>query len=267
MRNYLTDTAIIAAFAFAATPALAEQQQMQDDKSQQQQGNVDVVTKSEVSLDEWGYEGLYKDTWTAQQMIDAPVFGPTGEEIGDVENVMVGSKSTVDSLILEIGGLIDIGDTHIRVPWSEVNAQFQGEGEPRIEVPVTQETIEELAEGDYDVFGGAAGEVTTGGDDQASKPRAWRATELIDDYVVLENGEAYGWVEDLVFSNAGRLEAVVVDALYGAAYGPYAYPFYGYEYGFAPGNPYYELPYEEEEIASLEPLEREWVESVEVTDE
>ena len=254
-----TLTAIALAMGFAA-PAAAQQEATKAEE-------VDVVAEDVVELNEWGYEGLYEDSWTAGQVLDAPVYGPTGEEIGDVENIMVGTNGLVESLILEIGGFLDIGDTHLRVPWSEVNAQLGGEGAPRIEVPVTQETIEDLAEGEYDLFGGVAGEFTVVGDDEASTPRAWRVTELIDDYAVLEGGARYGWVEDLLFDQAGRLKAVVVDAAYGPAYGPYAYPFFGYGYGFDPGYPYYALPYEEEEVAQLEPLEREWLESVEVADE
>ena len=244
----------------AAAPAAAQQEATKAEE-------VDVVAEDVVELNEWGYEGLYEDSWTAGQVLDAPVYGRTGEEIGDVENIMVGTGGLVESLILEIGGFIDIGDTHIRVPWSEVATQLR-EGVSRIEIPVTQETIEDLAEGEYDLFGGVAGEFRVVDDDDPYTPRAWRVTELIDDYVVLEGGYRYGWVEDLVVDgDTGRLKAVVVDAVYGPAYGPYAFPFYGYGYGFDPGYPYYELPYGEQEVAQLEPLEREWLESVEVTDE
>ena len=250
MRRYLTDTAIAAALAFtAATPALAQQ-------GAAARGNVDVVFDSEVGLDEWGYGGLYEGTWAAQQVLDAPVYGPTGDEIGEVENVLVGTNGTVEGIIAEVGGFWDIGDTHVRVPWTEVEVAFEN-GEPRVQVPVTEATVE-----DYDLYGGIGGEFRVVDDDDPYTPRGWRATELIDDYVTLGEGQRYGWVEDLVFDQAGRLEAVVVDAAYGAAYGPYAYPFYGYGYGFRPGYNYYGLPYGEEEVAGMEPFEYERFEGV-----
>jgi sporulation protein YlmC with PRC-barrel domain len=269
MRRFLTDTAIVAALAVAAgMPALAQQgatsQQQQQQQGTAARGNVDVVFDSEVSLDEWGYGGLYEGTWAAQQLLDAPVYGPTGDEIGEVENVLVGTNGTVEGIIAEVGGFWDIGDTHVRVPWSEVEVAWGGEDEPRVTIPVTEETVE-----GYDLYGGVAGEFRVVDDDDPYTPRSWRVTELIDDYVTLEGGARYGWVEDLLFDQAGRLKAVVVDAAYGPAYGPYAYPFFGYGYGFYPGYDYYDLPYSEDEIAGagLEPFEYERFETAEAADD
>ncbi len=230
----------------SAAPAAAQREATKAEE-------VDVVAEDVVELNEWGYEGLYEDSWTAGQVLDAPVYGPTGEEIGEVENIVVGTGGFVEALIAEVGGFWDIGDTHVRVPWSEVEVEAAAAGdEPRVQIPVTEATVE-----DYDLYGGVAGEFRVVDDDAPYTPRAWRASELIDDYVTLEGGARYGWVEDLVFDDTGRLEAVVVDATYGPAYGPYAYPFYGYGYGFDPGYDYYALPYGADEVAGLAPFEYE----------
>ena len=237
----------------SVAPALAQQAETQ---AQDTQGQVDVVPGYAVGLDQWGYEGLYEEgAWTAEQLLDAEVYGPTGDEIGEVENIVVGTDGAVDALIAEVGGFWDIGDTHVRVPWSEIDVSFEN-GEANVQVPVTEETVE-----DYDLFGGIGGEFRVVDDDEPFTPRGWRVTELINDYVTLEGGVRYGWVEDLVFDEAGRLEAVVVDAAYGV-YGPYAYPYYGYGYGFRPGYPYYELPYGEAEVAELEPFDYEQLETM-----
>lgn len=249
----LTLTAVALVMGSVA-PALA---QNADNQAQGADTQVDVIPDYAVGLDEWGYEGLYEEgSWTAEQVLDAEVYGPTDEEIGEVENIVVGTGGTIEALIIEVGGFWDIGDTHARVPWSEVEVGFEN-GDANVQVPVTEETIE-----DYDVFGGIAGEFRVVDDDDPFTPRGWRVTELINDYATLEGGVRYGWVEDLVFDQAGRLEAVVVDANYGA-YGPYAYPYYGYGHGFRPGYPYYELPYGEAEIGELEPFDYDRFEGIE----
>ena len=231
MRKLLTNTTAVSILALAA-PALAQQADVTVGDTE-----VDVVRQGMVGLDQWDYGGLYEEgAWTAEQLLDADVYGPTGDEIGEVENIVVGTDGFVEAIIAEVGGFWDIGDTHVRVPWTEVEVAFEN-GEPRVQVPVTEATVE-----DYDLYGGIGGEFRVVDDDDPYTPRGWRATELIDDYVTLGEGQRYGWVEDLVFDQAGRLEAVVVDAAYGAAYGPYAYPFYGYGYGFRPGYNYYGLP-------------------------
>lgn len=210
---------------------------------------VDVVPYRTLALNNWDYEELYREgTWTAEQLFDAEVFGSENEEIGEVENIVIGTGGTVEALIVEVGGFWDIGDTHVSVPWSEVDVSFD-EGEPRVQVPVTEDTVD-----DYDVFGGVGGEFRVVDDDEPYTPRGWRATELIDDYVTLEDGRRYGWVDDLIFAKNGRLNAVVVDAVYGG-YGSYAYPYYGYGYGFRPGYNYYALPYSEIDIKDLAPFD------------
>lgn len=270
MTKFLTSTAITAVAVAIAVPVSAQQEDPQQQQQQQAQqelqqqqdhrqltlgkAKVDVVHQGVIGLDEWSYGKLYDDgNWTAEQLLDAPVYGPAGDDIGEVENVLVGTDGTIDAIIAEVGGFWDIGDTHARVPWSEVEVTWEeAGGEPRVEIPVTEETVE-----DYDLYGGVGGEFRVVDDDEPFTPRSWRVTELINDYVTLEGGARYGWVEDLLFDQGGRLQAVVVDAAYGPAYGPYAYPFYGYGYGFYPGYDYYGMPYTGEEIAGagLEPFD------------
>ena len=80
------------------------------------------------------------------------------------------------------------------------------------------------------------------------------------DYVRLQNGRDYGYVTDVVFGRDGNLQAVLVqpDITFdqaGYAGGAYAYPFYGYDYGFEPLEQTYDLPYDETEVAEYEPIE------------
>lgn len=243
MRKLLTPVTAVSIFALAA-PALAQE--------------IDVVRDYRVGLDEWGYQGLYDEgSWTAEQLLDAEVFGSGGDEIGDVENIIVGTDGEIAAIIAEVGGFWDIGDTHVRIPWSEVDVSFEN-GSANLQVPLTEETVE-----DYDLFGGLGGEFRVVDDDEPFTPRGWRVTELIDDYVTLEGGVRYGWVEDLIFNQNGRLEAVVVDAAYGGAYGPYAYPYYGYGYGFRPGYNYYGMPYSPDEVAGMEQFDYQRFEGIE----
>jgi sporulation protein YlmC with PRC-barrel domain len=226
------------------------------DGAGQGQSSVDVI-----ALPEWHYDELYAGGTSVENLIDAEVTGPTGEEIGYVENVLFGAEGQVLSIVAEIGGFIDIGDTHVNVPWNEVQVGDEGD---EVSIPVTQETIE-----DYTIFadpvvrtfeastvieeveGDNLGMVQTG-------LRVWRATELIGDYARLRDGEGfanYGYVDDLIVTD-GTLAAVVVapDPAWGYP-GYYAYPYYGYGYGWYPGYPYYDLPYEQADVEGLEPFE------------
>lgn len=194
----------------------------------------------EIDLATWRQADLY-DGWTAQQFSDATVYGEQGRPIGEIENLIVGADGKLEQIIVETGGLLDIGDTHIAVPWSEVDL---GPDLEWINVPVSDENVEE-----FSLFDEGEGEVETG-------ERAWRATELINDYVSLEDNRRYGMVQDLIFSEDGEVEAILVypDVTFGEG-GPAPYPFYGYDDGFDPGSDTYELPYTADEIQKLGPFD------------
>jgi hypothetical protein len=89
-------------------------------------------------------------------------------------------------------------------------------------------------------------------DDLVTGFSVWKATELIDDYGVLEDGSGFGYVTDLIFDPQGRLRRVVVYASGIGGPGHYGYPWFGYGYrGYAwhPSLDHYVLPYDEDEIA------------------
>jgi hypothetical protein len=76
------------------------------------------------------------------------------------------------------------------------------------------------------------------------------------DYVRLEDGVNYGIVDDLIFDDGGKLKSIVVNPSVGYGVGGYyAYPWYGYDYGFDPGQDFYDLPYGRDDVAAYEPFD------------
>lgn len=100
-------------------------------------------------------------------------------------------------VVVEGGGFLDIGDSHVAVAWDEVVRV----GTASITVPLTDENLDE-----YGLF-----------EDMDDMPPAggnFRIRNLIDDYVMLGD-VGYGWVEDVIFSQDGTIEAVVAEPAYG----------------------------------------------------
>lgn len=239
-------TALVAMMALGAAPVAA-------------QSTLDAPV---VSMSEWNYDDLYGGAWSAEEFIDEmEVFGADGEEIGDIEDVIVGADGNVLAVIAEVGGFWDIGDTHISVPWSEI--EVNGEA---VTIPVTEDTIDQygLFEPEYMRAQQVKSEVTGGVDDAEVTGRAWRVSELIGDYARLKKSgsasddtaaraENYGYVNDLLVKG-GKVAAVVVtpDVGYGAG-GYRAYPYHGP--GWTPGTGYYDMPYSGEEVRDLDSFE------------
>lgn len=228
-----------------------QQQQMQKNQGQGQGDQVRV-------LSEWNYDELYRTGLRAENLLDADVMGPGGDEIGSVENVILDQNNQIVALIAQVGGFWDIGDTHVAVPWTE--AQLVDDG---VQIPVTEENAE-----DYGLYGENSiitkqmlQQTRVVDDDLTAGNRVWKLTNLIDDFATLRGGVGYGYVDDAIFTREGKLQAVVVEPS-GTGYGvgPYAYPFYGYGTGWNAGLDTYEMPYGEGEVAEMQPFDYELIE-------
>lgn len=199
-------------------------------------------------------EQAYKNGWSAEKFLDeAEVHGKNGEEIGRVENLLVDEQGQIVALIAQVGGVWDIGDTHVAVPWKD--AKF-AQGDAKVTIPVTEENVDDYSMFKEPFFTKAdVGKTQTVQSDLATGPKIWKATDLIDDYAVLESGAGYGYVNDLIFDDTGKLQLVVVNASEYGRPGYYGYPWYGYRYdGFAwnPGFDRYVVPFNESEVANLD---------------
>ncbi|MGY2464012.1 PRC-barrel domain-containing protein [Vreelandella sulfidaeris] len=201
-------------------------------------------------LSDWDYEEVYEQGGIrADNLMDAEVFGEDEEEIGSVENVLVTQDNKIAAIIAQVGGFWDIGDTHVLVPWDEVEIHEDG-----VRVPVTEENAE-----DYGLF--ASDEYITQNDlsrtqqvddDVETGSGVWKLTDVLNDYATVGEGVGYGYVDNILFSREGEVQAIIVepDNSYGA--GPYGYPYYGYGYGWDPGQTSYYLQYGEDEVGEMD---------------
>ncbi|WP_324765460.1 PRC-barrel domain-containing protein (plasmid) [Sinorhizobium meliloti] len=217
--------------------------------------NIGVAAGDIIPLESWGIDQIYSTGWSAEALFDTPVYGASSDRIGDVEDLVVGSDGKLISLVAEVGGFWDIGDTHVSVPWDKVTIRKDGTAQ----IPVTEDTADQYGFFNDQLTQAELSENAVSGlDDQELGPRAWRASELIGDLArIRENNQyrGYGYVSDLIFSE-GRVLATIIDrdAGYGLR-GPYALPYYGYRYGWTPGNRYYDLPYNREDASRIVPFD------------
>lgn len=180
--------------------------------------------------------------WRAETLMGMTVVGKGGEDIGNVENFLLNEQGQIVAVIAEVGGIWDIGDTHVAVPWNMVSIKNS-----KLHAPITEDNAD-----DYSMFKKEfitkinVGQLNTVEDDVEAGFNLWKATALLNDYVLLSDGDGYGYVSDLTFDKNGKLQSVVVNASNPAyGYGYYAYPWYGYgyDYGWDAGLDYYVLPY------------------------
>lgn len=215
-----------------------------------------VVAQSVDIMEGWSYDGLYSSGISIDQLLDdATVFGPTGDEIGTVENVIFSDSGEALAIIAEVGGFWDIGDTHVSVPWDEVVIGFD---EDIVTVPVTEENA-----GDYPMYGDNgwfseqtyfardADDIQVVNDNLEGGPDVFRASEFIGDYVYLSGYAPYGYVNDLIIED-GQVTAIVMDAsTYYGRPGYYALP-YDYTTAWDPYDRGYQMPYGTDVVDEIE---------------
>ena len=195
-------------------------------------------TTQMTDLRNWNYDTM-KDGWMASSLIDAEVRGANGEELGDVLNLVLDSEGNLISVIVESGGILDIGDNHFRVPWSEVDVASDHES---VTVPVEAGNVDE-----YTLFDGEQ-------IDRKVAENSYRATELVRSFIALEDRKGFGMVTDLVFNDQDRLEAVVAQPTYGAGgTGYYALPYMQGTYSRSTGS--WNFPYSDQDIKVLKSFE------------
>lgn len=192
------------------------------------------------------------DGFSAETVMGMDVVGKKGEKIGSVENLLINQNGKIVAVIAQVGGVWDIGDTHVAVPWAEVTVKNSN-----LHAPITEKNASEYSLFKQEYFTKQeVGEIRTVQDDLNTGPKIWKATDLMDDYVLLESGEGYGYIDNLTFNKNGELQSVVVNASNpDYDYGYYAYPWYGYGYGYNYGwnsaLGQYVLPYGNRDLVGL----------------
>lgn len=248
MRSLICSASLL---ALIVAPAYAQEQTQPEQPTQQDQAQpqTQVEPQGAIVLSEWRYDPLYTSGWSVDQAFDeATVVGANGDEIGDIENIVFDREGNAVALIAEVGGFWDIGDTHVSIPWDQVEIS---EDAARFTVPVTEETADNYAAaaGDPGVLReGQEGQVATVEEDLATGPNLFKATDIIGDTAFLDNAERYGYLNDIIV-NDGKLAAVVADTrAYGRGY--YAYPYTGATAWRDPAR--YTLPYGPDDVAVLQ---------------
>ncbi|MCE7029652.1 PRC-barrel domain-containing protein [Jiella avicenniae] len=245
---------------FLASTAFA--QNTNDANSASAQNSTSGQNQGIVSLPDWHPDLSNDNSMSADAIIDMDVIGQDGEDIGDVENILFGTDGRALSIIAEVGGIWDIGDTHVSVPWDEADFDMTA---GQVRVPIMEDNVDDYSIFDREIIGAetASSQITDLESGWFSEtdtgPRVWRVTELIDDYARYQGENSwtnYGYVDDVMISN-GELSAVVIrpDMGTGIGNGYYTYPFYGYDYGWSPGLANYDLPYDQATIENRQAVD------------
>lgn len=152
---------------------------------------------------------------SANRLVGMDVRGKRGNSLGEVQHLIVGAQGKVTAIAVESGGFMNIGDTHFRIPWNQV--EF-GRDMDHVVVPLDERTAEQYRDRKE------AERVATGA-------REYRLSRIKDGSVTMRDGTTYGEIEDLIVSRNGDIKAVIVDSSFGPG-GLRAVPFQAATFDF-----------------------------------
>jgi len=96
-----------------------------------------------------GYEMLDTEARTADRLIGADVYDTNGENIGSVQDVVLGSGNDVDGILVDVGGFLGLGAHTVNLPIDDAQIGWnQSDGDVRVMVSMTGSELETMPEHD-----------------------------------------------------------------------------------------------------------------------
>jgi uncharacterized protein YrrD len=130
-----------------ADQPVQDQQAMQQDQQTTQQ-DQQAMQQPRTQAPE-GYQMMEQEQRTADALMDADVYDGQNEQIGNVEDLVLAEDGQVTHVVLNVGGFLGIGDHRVALPIEEVDIFWsQQDDQVRIQVPMTQEQLEQMPEYD-----------------------------------------------------------------------------------------------------------------------
>ena len=83
-----------------------------------------------------------KAVLSANDLIGKRVYASTGEDIGEVNDLILTNDGTVRAAILGVGGFLGMGEKDVAVPLNSIKVTPDGENNVKLQVEATKESLE-----------------------------------------------------------------------------------------------------------------------------
>jgi sporulation protein YlmC with PRC-barrel domain len=136
--------------ALAADPAMAADPEVAVvDPAMAPAADVDVAP---MAMPREGYAAVEVDALTAENLDDATVIGPTGEDIAEVSDILLTADGQVDALLVDFGGFLGLGQKTVAVGMDNLEFAANENGDLVIYTDFTREQLEAAPEYDEGLY-------------------------------------------------------------------------------------------------------------------
>jgi hypothetical protein len=122
----------VAAVALMAQPALAQDAQQPQPKTEHEQPAAGAASDQPSDTEQQGWVSV-------GEALGAPVVNETGDEVGEIEDVVM--KDNAYFAVVSVGGFLGLGDKNVAIPLDELKL---GEDEAYLMSARTEEQLEQM---------------------------------------------------------------------------------------------------------------------------
>ncbi len=197
--------------------------------------SIAVITSGAMAADqasqttsEMGAQSQAQWPNNAKQLMDKEIVSPEGEELGSVDDFMIGEDGQIKYVILKSGGFIGIGEDEFTIPWNAIQTQKENQ----LVANITKSEIEKYTEEEKkSAEKEAARQKQTAQSEKSQQEeemktaqqkqqetgkevagmQATRARDLLDKKVMSQNDEELGTADNIYISEEGEALFVIVN--------------------------------------------------------
>jgi len=117
-----------------------------DGETAETEGDMEA-TEGDMAVFSDEYEMLDDEDRTADRLIGADVYDANGENIGAVDDVVLGGGDAVDGVIVDVGGFLGIGSHTVNLPIEDAQIGWNADGDDvRVQVAMSGDELEAMPE-------------------------------------------------------------------------------------------------------------------------
>ena len=110
--------------------------------------NADTELGADVDtgIDSNAASGMAASDYTADELIDGTVMGADGEEIAEVDDLVIGNDNEVVEVLVNVGGFLGMGEKVVALNVEELSITHDADGDAQIVTNMTREELEGMGE-------------------------------------------------------------------------------------------------------------------------
>ena len=99
------------------------------------------------AMQQEGYADVQQQDLTADNLTGATVYGPDGESVGEIGDLILGQDGKISDALVDVGGFLGIGEHRVAISFDEMQVMRENNGNAfRVNISATKDQLEQRPE-------------------------------------------------------------------------------------------------------------------------